>query len=169
MSGEVAGQPRYRKEIMLTAPLRASIIVALVIFVPVAAGAAAKPFAGPTSGWDHTVGAAPTAQAPRAQETWRKSGGELISYQSDAALSFDDTVAMVKKNLVDNSFKASVDADRKCDGRRAHEVELVLGTSVVRQVIVDDAPGVTKLTYMRPQGTAAAADAMSAITAYCST
>ena len=46
-----------------------------------------------------------------------------------------------------------MDVDRKCDGRRAHEVEMPLGTSIVHQVIVDDAPGVTKLTYVRPVNT----------------
>jgi hypothetical protein len=46
---------------------------------------------------------------------------------------------------------------------------MVLGSSVVHQLIVDDAPGVTKLTYMRPQGSPRAADAMSAIAAYCGT
>ena len=86
----------YRREIMPTAPLRASILVALVTLLPLATDAAAKPFAGPPSGWDHTVNSTPSAEAPRAAETWRKSG-ELIAYLSDAALSYDDMVAMVKK------------------------------------------------------------------------
>ena len=82
---------------MPTATLRASILITLISFLPWAADAAAKPFAGPPGGWDHTVGATPTAEMPRAQETWRKSDGELISYLSDAALSYDDMIAMVKK------------------------------------------------------------------------
>jgi hypothetical protein len=154
---------------MPTAPLRASILVALLTFLPCAADAAAKPFAGPSSGWDHTVNSTPTAEVPRAQETWRKSDGELIAYLSDGALSYDDMIAMIKKNVSDNGLKPSMDADRKCDGRRAHEVELGLGKSIVHQVIVDDAPGVTKLTYLRPQGSPAGADVTSALAAYCGT
>ena len=152
---------------MRTATLRASIFVVLATFLPWAAEAAAKPFAGPPSGWDHTVSATPTPEIPRAQETWRKSEGELIAYLSDAALSYDDMVAMVKKNVGDNGLKPSLDLDRMCDGRRAHEVELTLGASIVHQVIVDDAPGVTKLTYLRPQGSPARADVARAIAAYC--
>jgi hypothetical protein len=153
---------------MPNAPLRtAAALAALAAFLPLAALAAPKPFTGLTAGWDHTVGVAPTPQTPRAQETWKKSDGELVSYLSDAALSYDDMVAMVKKNMTDNGFKAAVDSDRKCDGRRAHEVEMTFGTTVVHQLIVDDAPGVTRLTYTRPQTTPVGADVTSAITAYC--
>ncbi|MEA2689538.1 MAG: hypothetical protein QOD51_2145 [Candidatus Eremiobacteraeota bacterium] len=153
---------------MPNASLRtASTLAALAAFLPLAAFAAAKPFTGPAAGWDHTVGVTATAQAPRALETWKKSDGEQVTYLSDSALSYDDTMALVKKNITDNGFKATVDTDRKCDGRRAHELEMTFGTTVVHQVIVDDAPGLTKLTYTRPQGTPVAADVTSAITAYC--
>lgn len=153
---------------MPNAPLRtASALAALAVVLPLAALAAAKPFAGPTAGWDHTVGATATPQTPRSVETWKKSDGELVTYLSDGGLVYDDSVAMIKKNMTDNGFKPAVDTDRKCDGRRAHELELVLGTTVVHQVLVDDAPGVTKVTYTRPQGTAASPDVTSAITAYC--
>jgi hypothetical protein len=153
---------------MLNASLRnATALVALTALLPLAALAAPKPFTGPTSGWDHTVGATATPQAPRAQETWKKSDGEYITYLSDAGLTYDDTLALVKKNITDNGFKPTVDTDRKCDGRRAHEVEMTFGTSVVRQIIVDDAPGVTKVTYMRPTAVAPSADVSTAITAYC--
>jgi hypothetical protein len=73
----------------------------------------------------------------------------------------------VKKNLADNGLKASVDTDRKCDGRRAHELEMTFGTTVVHQIIVDDAPGLTKLTYARPQGVQSGADVAGVLTAYC--
>ena len=152
---------------MPNASLRtATALLALAAFMPLAALAAAKPFPGP-SGWEHSVGATPTAEAPRAFETWKKSDGEQLTYLFDAGLSYDDTLASIKKNVTDNGFKTSVDTDRKCDGRRAHEVELTFGTTVVRQIVVDDAPGVTKVTYARPQGMAAAADATSSLTAYC--
>ena len=157
----------YSRETMPSASFRtACALLAFAAFVPLAALAATKPFPGPT-GWDHSVGATPTAEAPRAQETWKKSDGEQLSYMADAGLSFDDTMASVKKNLTENGFKASVDADRKCVGRRAHEIELTFGSSVVHQIIVDDAPGVTKVTYSRPQAVKPAADATNAINAYC--
>lgn len=150
-----------------SASLRAAAaVLAITVAVPLAALAATKPFPGP-AGWDHTVGATPTAEAPRAQETWKKSDGEQLTYLADAALSYDDTVAMVKKNLTENGFKANLDSDRKCDGRRAHEVELVLGTLIVHQIIVDDAPGVTKVTYTHPQGVNPASDATTALKTYC--
>jgi hypothetical protein len=153
---------------MLNAPLRAiSALAALITVVPLAALAAPKPFAGPASGWDHTVGASATPQTPRAQETWKKSDGELLTYLSDGTLSYDDTLGMVKKNIADNGFKPSVDTDRKCDGRRAHELEMTFGTTIVHQIIIDDAPGLTKLTYTRPQGTPAGSDVTSTLNAYC--
>jgi hypothetical protein len=153
---------------MSNATLRtASALAALAAFLPLAAQAAPKPFAGPTAGWDHTVGATATPQAPRALETWKKSDGEQITYLSDSALSYDDSIGAVKKNIADNGFKATIDTDRKCDGRRAHELEMTFGTTIVHQIIIDDAPGVTRLTYTRSQGTPVAADVTSAITAYC--
>ena len=152
---------------MPSASLRTTCaLLVLAAFVPLAALAATKPFPGVT-GWDHSVGLTPTADIPRAQETWKKSDGEQLSYMADAALSFDDTLARVKKNIAENGFKAAVDADRKCVGRRAHEIELTFGSSVVHQIIVDDAPGVTKVTYSRPESVRPAADATSAINAYC--
>jgi hypothetical protein len=150
---------------MPTATLRAATAL-IAAMLPLAASAATKPFAGP-AGWEHTVGLAATPQNPRASETWRKSDGELITYLADGGAVYDDTVALVKKNIADNAFKTSVDTDRKCDGRRAHELEMTFGTSVVHQLIVDDAPGVTKLTYTRNQGLPMDPDVTSAITAYC--
>jgi len=145
-----------------------SALLAFAAFVPLAALGATKPFPGPT-GWEHSVTVTPTAEVPRAQETWKKTDGEQLAYMADAGLSFDSTIALMKKNVADNGFKATVDADRKCDGRRAHEVELTFGSTIVHQIVVDDAPGVTKLTYSRPQSVAAAAEATSALNAYCGT
>jgi hypothetical protein len=147
--------------------IRAASALLALIMIPVAAGAAPKPFTGPASGWDHNVAVAPSAQAPRALETWKKSDGEYLTYLEDAGLSYDDTLAAVKKNITDNGVKTTIDGDRQCAGRRAHEVEMTLGPSVVHQIIIDDAPGLTKLTYARPASTPAAADATAALTAYC--
>ena len=152
---------------MATMTLRAAMaIVACAALSPLAAVAAPHPFTGP-SGWDHTVGTTATAQVPRAQETWKKSDGELLAYLSDSGLSYDDIIASVKKNITDNSLKPSVDRDRTCSGRRAHEVEMTFGATAIHQLIVDDAPGATKLTYARPQGSPFAPDVTSAIAAYC--
>jgi hypothetical protein len=151
----------------MTAPLRAaSALIAFAAVLPLAAIAAPKPFPGIT-GWDHTVGATATAQVPRAQETWKKPDGELLTYLADGGLSYDDITGMVKKNISDNSLHPAVDRERQCDGRRAHEVEMTFGATIVHQVIVDDAPGVTKLTYTRPQGTPVSTDVTTAMTAYC--
>src|ERR1700681_3956264 len=96
---------RYSRETMPSASFRtACALLALAAFIPLAALAATKPFPGP-SGWDHSVGATPSAAAPRAQETWKKSDGEQLTYLADAGLSYDDTIALVKKNVTDNGFK----------------------------------------------------------------
>jgi hypothetical protein len=152
---------------MPSAPLRATALFACVALMPIAAWAAPKPFSGPPSGWDHTVVSSPTPQQPRAQETWKKSDGEQITYLSDGGLAYDDIVGMVHKNISDNGLRPAVDRDRTCEGHRAHEVEMTFGTTIVHQVIVDDAPGVTKVTYTRGQGTSAGADVTAAISAYC--
>ncbi len=44
---------------------------------------------------------------------------------------------------------------------------MTLGTTVVHQIIIDDAPGVSKITYVRPSGKTASPDVMDALTAYC--
>jgi hypothetical protein len=152
---------------MIHATNRALAALAALLLIPAVAAAAPKPFTGPSAGWDHNVATTPSAQTPRALETWKKSDGEYLTYLEDAGLSYDDALAAVKKNIGDNAVKTTVDTDRQCAGRRAHEFEMTLGTTIVRQIIVDDAPGLTKLTYARPGGTPAAADATSALTAYC--
>jgi len=152
---------------MGTAPrLAATAFAASIVLLSFAAALAAKPFVGP-DGWEHSVGATPTPQVSRAQETWKKNDGELLVYLSDAGLSYDDIIAMVKKNIADNAIKTAVDKDRTCQGRRAHEIEMTFAPTVVHQIIIDDAPGVTKLTYTRPQGTSFSTDASGALTAYC--
>jgi len=152
---------------MPTARIRtAAALVAFVACFPIAASASARPFTGP-AGWDHTVGMAATAQSPRTQETWRKSDGQLFTFMSDDTLSYDDSLGMIRKNVTDNGLKPSVDKDRTCGGRRAHEIEMTFGTTIVHQIVIDDAPGVTKLTYTHPQGTPTTSDATTAIAAYC--
>ena len=150
----------------MTAPLRTAALAACIAAVPLTALASPRPFAGP-AGWDHTVGAAATPQSARALESWKKSDAEVVTYLTDPGLSYDDMVGLVKKNVSDNGLKPSLNVDRTCAGRRAHELEMTLGTMVVHQMIVDDAPGVTKVTYTRAQGVPAAPDAVTALTSYC--
>lgn len=153
---------------MPSVPLRsATALLAFAALLPTAASAAPKQFTGPPSGWDHAVVATPTPQTPRSQETWKKSDGELITFLSDGGLAYDDIIVMIKKNITDNKLKPAVDRDRTCAGKRAHEVEMTFGPTVVHQVIIDDAPGVTKVTYTRGQETPASPDATAALNAYC--
>jgi hypothetical protein len=152
---------------MASAPYRrATAVVAFAALIPLAASAAPKPFVGP-AGWDHTVGAVAAQSPSRAQETWKKSDGQQLIYLTDGGLAYDDIVTLVKKNISDNSIKTAVDKDRTCDGHRAHEVEMTFAPTVVHQIIIDNTPGVTKLTYTRPDGMAMTADATAAIAAYC--
>jgi hypothetical protein len=146
-----------------------SVRVAALIFAafaPTAVSAALKPFTGP-AGWDHTVAATATPALPRSQEAWKKSDGEQLIYLADAGLAFDDMVTQVKKNVADNNMKPSLAKDRTCAGQRAYEIELPIGASIIHQIIVDQAPGVTKLTYLRPQGSAPSPVVVSALEAYC--
>ena len=150
----------------LAARITGAAVAASFVLLAGGAALAAKPFVGP-DGWDHTVAVTPTPQLPRAQESWKKADGEVLIYLSDGGLSYDDTVAAVKKNITDNSIKTAVDRDRTCGGKRAHEIEMTFAPTIVHQVIIDEAPGVTKLTYSRPVGSAMGADATAAITTYC--
>jgi hypothetical protein len=146
-----------------------SVRVAALIFAafaPTAVSAALKPFTGP-AGWDHTVAATATPALPRSQEAWKKSDGEQLIYLADAGLAFDDMVTQVKKNVADNNMKPSLAKDRTCAGQRAYEIELPIGASIIHQIIVDESPGVTKLTYLRPQGAPPSPVVMSALEAYC--
>jgi hypothetical protein len=146
-----------------------SVRVAALIFAalaPTAVSAALKPFTGP-AGWDHTVAATATPALPRSQEAWKKSDGEQLIYLADAGLAFDEMVTQVKKNVADNNMKPSLAKDRTCAGQRAYEIELPIGASIIHQIIVDDAPGVTKLTYLRPQGAPLSPVVVSAFAAYC--
>jgi hypothetical protein len=153
---------------MTRAPLGAATLIAIAVLVPLSAAAVTKPFAGP-SGWDHVVAATATPQTPRAQEVWRKGDGETLVYLEDAGLGYDDVIAMIKKNITDNALRPSVDKDRTCDARRAHEIEETFGSTVVHQIVVDDAPGVTKLTYTHPQGSSVSPEVAATLAAYCGT
>jgi hypothetical protein len=150
---------------MRTSSVRVAALI-FAAFAPTAVNAALKPFTGP-AGWDHTVAATATPALPRSQEAWKKSDGEQLIYLADAGLAFDDMVSQVKKNVADNNMKPSLAKDRTCAGQRAYEIELPIGASIIHQIIVDDAPGVTKLTYLRPQGAPLSPVVVSAFAAYC--
>ena len=147
--------------------LLAAILLAAAVAGPAAAAATPKPFSGPATGWDHTVLAPPGPTATHVQELWKKSDSEQIMYLEDSGLVYDTIIASLKDNISTRNLKPSVDRDRTCDGRRAHEVELTFGNSVVHQVIVDDAPGVTKINFTWPDGKTESPDAAKALIAYC--
>lgn len=150
---------------MRYAPFAVPATLALAALLPLAASAAAKPFTGP-AGWDHTVQTSPTPQVPRDAETW-KQGADVLTLLSDDGLVYADSVSAVEKNIAQNALKPSVDKDRTCAGRKAHELEMTFGSSIVHQLIIDDSPGVMKLTYTRPQSAQMSADVTNAIAAYC--
>ena len=150
---------------MRNAPLAVTATLALAALLPFAASAAAKPFTGP-AGWDHTVQTTPTPQVPRDAETW-KQGQDVLTLTSDDGLAYADIVGAVEKNIAQNALKPAMDKDRTCAGRKAHELEMTFGSAVVHQVIIDDNPGVMKLTYTRPQSAQMSADVTNAIAAYC--
>ena len=142
----------------------AAVVAALSL--PPAAHAALKPFVGP-AGWDHAVQGTPSPGAPHAQETWKKSDGESLVELDDGDLSYDDTIALVQKNIASNGLHPAINRDRTCAGGRAHELEETFGTSIVHQLIVDDNPGVTKLTYIRAAGQPVDPAVSAAFAAYC--
>jgi hypothetical protein len=138
----------------------------LAALAPAAAAAAPKPFTGPGGGWAHTVLSSPSPTTSLVQETW-KSGDQQISYFSNKDLVYETSLASVQENMATNDLKPSIDRDRTCDGRRAHEVEITLGPTVIHQVLVDDAPGVTKLNFIWPKNGSESPDAVKALAAYC--
>lgn len=146
-------------------PCAATATLVFAALLPLAASAAAKPFVGP-AGWDHTVQSTPTAASPRSAETWKK-GGDILTLLGDDGMTYADIVATVEKNVNQNGLHPTVDKDRTCAGRKAHEIEEIFGTTVVHQLIIDDAPGVMKLTYTHPQSSPPSADVANALTAYC--
>lgn len=136
----------------------------LAVLVPAIASAAPRPFSGPAN-WDHTVAAAADG-SPNHSELWKSGDGETLTLLSTSALSYDDVVATVHKNAA--TLHPSLDRDITCGGRRAHEIEMTYTSFVTHQLIVDDAPAVTRVTLIRPAATPAAPDVTAALDAYCS-
>ena len=143
--------------------LRAAAALIAFVALPLVASAAAKPFPA-LAGWDHTT---PHQSTGRLTESYKK-GDQLVTYLTDANLSYADQLAAVKKNIADNGIKPTMDTDLSCGGKHAHEVEMLLGITVYHQLLVDDSPGVTKVTYARAQGSSPANDALAALQGYCS-
>lgn len=146
-----------------TLPAAATLLAFAAALTP-AVSAAPKPFTGP-AGWDHAVVSTATADSPRSNETWKKSDGESIVLLGDGGLTYADQLALVTKNAA--TLKAAVNRDRTCAGQSAHEVEETFGTTIVHQILIDNSPGVTKITYTRPQTVQPAAEVTAALNAYC--
>jgi hypothetical protein len=142
---------------------RVAALAALLLAVPLAASAAMKPFTGP-AGWDHTV---ETNSPTSVLEIWRKGTTQSIAYLYNSAIVFDDNVATIKKNVADNSMKTTVDKTSTCAGKRAYTVGISMGPTYIEQLVIDEAPGVTKLTYSRPQSDSTPPEVTAALAAYC--
>ena len=138
----------------------------IAVSIPLAVSAAPRPFNGPAN-WDHTVATSADAASTTHSELWKSGDGETLTLLSTAALSYDDVIAAVHKNTA--SLHPAVDRDVTCAGRRAHEIEMTYTSMVTRQLIVDDAPGVTRLTLIHPADKPATTDVMAALQAYCGT
>ena len=154
--GIVAGTMRVRS-------LCAALVAASIL--PVAAGATPRPFTGPAN-WDHAV-AANSEGSTTHSELWKNGDGETLTLLSTSALNYDDVIAAIHKNVA--TLHPSVDRDLTCSGRRAHEIEMAYTSMVTRQLIVDDVPGVTRLTLIHPADKPATTDVMAALQAYCGT
>jgi hypothetical protein len=142
----------------------AALLAALLIAVAPVAAAATKPFTGP-AGWDHTVESNTPASV---LEIWKKEGSkQSIAYLFNSAIVFDENVANIKKNIADNSMKMTLEKTGTCAGKRSYTVGISFGPSYIQQLIIDEAPGVSKITYSRPDADSTPDEVTAAITAYC--
>jgi len=120
------------------------------------AAAADVAFVGPP-GWNHSGPQSP--DQTRTVEQWRLGGGggdtaQTVTFITDSASSYADTLALIKKNFADNHIKASADADMTCHGQQGHVVQFSSGPEgkeiVIRRILVPQAAtgtGLITITY----------------------
>ena len=151
---------------MRTALLPAALAFA-ALAIPLAAGAAPKPFTGP-AGWDHHVTATPSPMSPRSAESWQR-GDQSVSAVNASDVVYADVIVAVHKNMTTNNVHPTLDRDMTCAGKPAHEIEMTLNGTTFHQLIVDEGTGAgtTRITYSRPQSMTPAADVTAALAAYC--
>jgi hypothetical protein len=141
---------------------RAASFLTLALLIPGIAVAATKPFAGP-AGWEQSATA---GTAPKIQQSW-KSNGQQINFIYDGELKYADVISMIKTNISANNIPTSMNLERTCDGKAAYEVAMVFGKSYIRQVVIDESPGVAKITYVRPDDAQTPGDVTGALSGYC--
>lgn len=134
----------------------------LLLLVPAAAGAAVKPFAGP-AGWQLSE---TRGLGSNVQQAW-KSSGQSLNFIYDDGLRFDDVIGSIETTASSNRVRRSISLHINCDGRPAYEVAMNFGTSYVRQLVVDEGPGVAKLTYVRPGNLVTPDEVVGAFAEYC--
>ena len=141
---------------------RVASLLTLALLIPGIAAAAAKPFTGP-AGWEQSE---TPGTAPKIKQSW-KNNGQQINFIYDGELKYEDVISMIKTNVSTNNIPTSINLERKCDGKPAYEVAMVFGKSYIRQIIIDESPGVAKITYVRPDDAQTPTDVTGAVSGYC--
>jgi len=149
---------------------RMGAVLCAVLALPIAALAADKSFDGP-SGWNHvTMG---TPGAVRTQDVW-KSGdaptSDVLTVLTDTSIPFDAAIEAVRTNTKANGLKLNIDADKTCNGKKAHIFEMTFGTekrTFVNQTLVEDGTGSMRITYSRLDTQPFSNDVKAALFAYC--
>ena len=154
---------------------RISIAVTLALAASTALAAAADvAFVGPP-GWSH-VGQ-PSPDPTRKVDQWKLGGGggdaaQTVTFISDTTSSYNDTLALIKKNFADNHIKASADADMACHGQQGHVVQFSSGPEgkevVIRRILVPEGPtGLITITYSRAMADPDDPDVKKSIESFC--
>lgn len=156
--------------------LRRLALTALVVSIPLAAGAATPAFVGPP-GWSHVVQQQPTTDAPRSVDEWKLGGdstdpGQTVTFINDPTAVYGDTLAVIKKNFSDNHIAPTVDVDRPCQGKQAHVVEFAIGPSghevIINRILIPQTPGLVTITYSRGKDYSFDDDVKKSIETFCS-
>ncbi|MBV8149965.1 MAG: hypothetical protein JOY59_00280 [Candidatus Eremiobacteraeota bacterium] len=147
---------------------------AVFLIVTLAATAAAKTFTGP-SGWEHVDQSVPPGSSEKVDQ-WKQGSGDLqqsLIVLSDSAVSYNDILDRIHKNVSDAKLHVTVDKDQTCDGKTSHMIELVYGPDIKRvkvdRLVVPDGSGSVQITYIRPEPEPFSDDVKTALNAYCGT
>jgi len=154
---------------------RISIAVALAMAASTTLAAAADvAFVGPP-GWSHIGQQSP--DQTRKFDQWKLGGGggdaaQTITFVTDTTSSYNDTLALIKKNFSDNHIKASADADMACHGQQGHVVQFSSGPEgkevVIRRILVPEGQtGLITITYARAKDDPDDPDVKKSIESFC--
>ena len=151
---------------------RSLAAAACVAIVPHLAFAADVSFVGPTGLWRH-VEVSTQSDATRKVDQWKISGdpAQTLTFMSDTTSSYPDALALIKKNFSTNHIKASVDADKTCQGQQGHVVEFAIGPEgheiIINRILFPQGQGIVTITYARGKEFDFDPDAKKAIDKYC--